>query len=72
MEACGSPNLENVAFRDFVNPRLHLKQDNKGQARVRAGLRAASAWNLADLLRGMVCGHSIVLSLALHISLAQP
>lgn len=71
MEACGGPNLENETFRNFDIPRLHLKQDNKRQARVRAGVRAASAWNLAALLRSRVCGHSTVLSLALHISLAQ-
>jgi hypothetical protein len=41
------------------------------KTRVRGGLRAASAWNLADLLRSVICGHNTILSLALHISLAQ-
>lgn len=51
MEAYGSPNLKNEAFRDFGNPRLHLKQD---QSRGGGGLRAASALNLADLLRSVI------------------
>lgn len=70
MEVCGGPNLESEAFRDFGIPRLH-KQDNERQAGVRGGLRTASVWNLAGLLRSVICGLSTILSLALHISLAQ-
>lgn len=53
MEACGGPNGRTQLSESLVFPGCTLNK--KGQTRV--GLSAASAWNLANLPRSVICGH---------------